>query len=114
MSGVSIHPGMFSGDPHLTGHRLGVWMVCGNVWHESVQFAMETYELTREEVLTACWFAGMYGTDSLHRTRRPFGWRTTLDRKWSRRWRAWAISQHSAMWHGNWDDVTDPPSKAGA
>jgi len=111
MSGVSFHPGMFSGSPHLTGHRLPLYLIVESVWYGGVSFAMENYEITREEVLTACWFAGIYGFDSIWRTRKPYGIRLKLDRKWSRRWREWAITNHSEMWNGNWDDVLDPPSK---
>ncbi|WP_166379905.1 DUF433 domain-containing protein [Catellatospora methionotrophica] len=88
---------MQQGTPCVGGTRIPVETIARLVYGPggSVQLATGSYpHLTRQQVLVACWYVGMYGTAV-----------------WSRRrWRAWAAGHADAMWAGRWNEVPDPPN----
>lgn len=106
---VWIDPARRSGEPLIGGHRLPVELVIGMVWDGDVRTAMLTWDLTRAEVLGACWYAGIGYPVRLHAkdgTYRPYRG------PWSKRWGTWAAQVHDALWAVttvNYDDVPDPP-----
>lgn len=90
---VSVDPQMRSGRPCVNGTRIPAEALAGYVAAgDDVGFVAEQYNLTREAVLVACWYQATYGKG-----------------RWRKRWGEWAEDSHSAMWHGLWADVDDPP-----
>lgn len=119
--GIRIHPGILSGTPCLEGTRIPVYLVAEMVWADGVASAQETWDLTREQVLVACWFAGSYGT--LHLWAEPEKeddpWSSPdayrpnpVCPEWLERWRPWAQAAAGALWRGDFAGVSDPPSDA--
>lgn len=105
---VWIDPARRSGEPCVGGTRIPVEMVVGVVWAYGMSEAITHWpDLTRAQVLTACWYAGtgypvrLHGEDGGYRPK-----------PWPRadRWGEWAQAMHDALWSGRPDDVTDPPS----
>jgi uncharacterized protein (DUF433 family) len=103
---VTFHPGMRSGEPTIGGTRLALWFILPVVWSDGVQSAMGLWQLTREQVLVACWFAGTYGVEGFDSKRRR-----VTGRFWQKRWGGWALEHHGAMWAGKFDKVPDPPDR---
>ena len=94
-------------------HRFGAPTVAGvpvsavlpTVWLEGVGTACDEFDLTRPQVLTACWFAAAYGMDDAWE---QDGWHTS-GRVWRKRWGPWASEWYGLMWRRKWDGVPDPP-----
>ncbi len=99
---VWVCPGRQSGQPCVGGHRIPVDMVVDMVWWNGVRDAMRAWELTRGEVLAACWYAAEINVVRLGQSRRG---------PWRARWGAWAEDAHGALWKGDYKAVADPPSK---
>lgn len=102
---VAIDPAMRSGQPTINGTRLPVDAVAGMVWAEGVDVAVEEYDLTRADVLVACWYAGSYGLPGRRKALFPV-------RLWVKRWGAWADSVHQALWSVttvDYEAIPDPP-----
>lgn len=108
---VWIDPARKSGEPCIGGTRIPVSMVAELVWAEDVGAAEDTWDLTRGQVLVACWYAGAYGIVELHDRN---GYRTRLPTAWRRRWREWAWQVHPALWEVtrlDYDAIPDPPGR---
>lgn len=74
---VSLSPAMRWGAPTINHTRLPVSAIAGMLWAEkSVAAVCDDYEITRADVLVACWYLGMYGSHE--------------NRQWRRRWHGWA------------------------
>lgn len=85
-----------------------------SVWLEGgVDSAASIWEVDRETVLVACWYAGLYGTVDPYIDRPPGNGRTRFDRTWIKRWRAWADEFGGLMWLGRWDEIPDPLTEDG-
>lgn len=109
---VWIHPARYSGKPCVGQTRVPVDTVAWSVWLDgSVDATAIDYEVDRETVLVACWYAGLYGTVDPYQHRPPGNGRQRFDRTWIRRWRAWADQWGGAMWSGHWDGIPDPPTR---
>lgn len=113
---MTVDPAVLSGTPCVAGTRLPVYLIAHMVWREGVESAMEMWDLSRPQVLVACWFAGAYGTVELWEVPEdwdapsPDAYRTDLtDRTWLDRWRAWAQASAGALWRMEYEAVTDPP-----
>lgn len=105
---VSVNPAMRWGQPCVNGTRLPVDAVAGMVWAEGVDVAADQYDLTRADVLVACWYAGTYGLPGRRESLFPV-------RQWPKRWGAWADSVAGALWkvtEVDYDAVPDPPRAA--
>jgi uncharacterized protein (DUF433 family) len=94
---VAFNPAVtMPGTPTIDGHRMGVRTLAVIAWERGVPAAHGPAfypHLTREEVVVACWWMGLYGP-----------------RTWRRRWGAWALN---AGWH-LWSrclTFPDPPRK---
>lgn len=111
---IWIHPARYSGKPCVGGTRVPVDAIVGLVWQYGVDDAMVTYDVPRETVLVACWYAGLYGTVDPYISRRPGNARVNADRTWIRRWRDWAEGAADPLWRGEIDDVLGPPTFAEA
>jgi uncharacterized protein (DUF433 family) len=89
---VCWSPGMRFGEPHVRGRPVDA--IGGMVWAgERVEVVAEEYDVTREEVIVACWWLGRHG-----------------EPRWRRRWKAWTQVVESELWHGRYD-VQDPPDR---
>lgn len=117
---IRINPAVLSGTPCLAGTRIPVYIVTDFVFHHGVDEACTMWDLSRAQVLVACWYAGAYGTLTLwdircdDDQRAPGTYRDDpVDEEWLTRWRTWAFEVSSPLWHGHADEVTDPP-RAGA
>jgi uncharacterized protein (DUF433 family) len=100
--GVWIDPARLSGMPCVNGHRIPVEMVVGMVWADGVESAQQTWNLTRGEVLNACWYAAAINVEEPFQRRRG-PWRT--------RWQEWADEAHPHLWRSDYDVAPDPPSR---
>lgn len=103
---VSVNPAMRSGQPTINGTRLPVDAVAGMVWAEGVDVAVEEYDLTRADVLVACWYAGRYGLPGQREALFPV-------RLWPKRWGAWAAEVGPCLWavtRVDYDAIPDPPT----
>lgn len=108
---VGISPAMKSGQPTINNTRLPVYIVCGHVWlGETVDEVAAEFDITRGDVLVACWYAGTYGLPSERRlglAPKP---------KWRQRWGVWAESVRDALWATrsvDYDTIPDPPDRDG-
>lgn len=82
------------GVPSLEKHRLGAEFMARRVYALGIADQMDDYEVSREELLVACWWAGLYGPRSL---RKAFG--------------KWAEVAGWRLWYGC-IQIADPPLKA--
>ena len=71
-----------NGTPTIEGHSLGAGFVADLVVARGGLDVMEDYEMTREQVLVACWWAGRFGT---RRAKGRFG--------------EWAKAAGGHLWH---------------
>lgn len=102
--GITFHPGMRSGAPTISGIRIPIETVLYVIWLDGLEAAMHSWDLTREQVLVAAWFAGTYGIDD---TPTPAG--RNRGGVWRKRYGQWAQSWSGQMWSGNFERVPDPP-----
>lgn len=109
---VWIDPARKSGEPCVGGHRLPIGLVIDTAWVHGIAEAMTTYDLTRAQVLVACWYAGSGNVVRLHGK----GGRYVARRgPWRKRWGAWAAEVHQALWQSTTVDyaaIPDPPYEA--
>lgn len=97
---VTVEPGVGFGRPTVRG--ISVEVLAGMVWAgDSVDELAEQYEITRYEVLVACWFQARHG---------HFG-RGRDDVAWKAAWRPWLEAVEEPLWRGQYDQVPDPPHK---
>lgn len=87
---VTTDPSVRFGRPHIRG-RSPVFLA-GTHWVGDD--ACDEYDVTRPELLIACWWLGWYGP-----------------KKWRRRWKAWADQWHEALAREEYDAVPDAPRK---
>ena len=75
-------PVAMPGHPTLEHHRLGARFIAERVFYLGFDEPIETYELSKAEVLVCCWWAGLWGP-----------------RKLQKAWREWATSANSHLWY---------------
>ena len=99
---ICVDPARRWGDHTIRDSRLPVWAVVSSLAAgESVDEVADDYNITRADVLCACWYVGMYGLPGIDGARR-----------WQRALREWAKPAGSAMWHAGTCDyaaIPDPP-----
>ena len=101
---VWVDPGRQFGGPCVAGTRVTVETVAVDVWSGGVSRSMEAVDLTREQVLVACWF---------HACWRPRGVKEGAALRASAvAWAGWVAEHERAIWESAWDQIPDPPSKA--
>ena len=81
------------GCPTINGHRLGADFIASQVWFSGIVEALRSYELSREELLVACWWAGSFGS---RRMRKAFG--------------EWATVAGHHLWY-RCINIAEPPRK---
>ena len=94
--GITIvyDPGIqIPGTPTVQGHRISAEQVAGGAYRQGITEEMGDYDLTREEVLAACWWAGLFGP---RRLRKVF--------------EAWAVQAGHHLWY-QCIQIPDPPRK---
>jgi hypothetical protein len=85
------------------------------VWNENVDEAMSMWDLSRAEVLVACWFVGATGIMTIHtetaeRKRINSAYKANLTSiEWRRRWSKWANDYAVLLWSSDYGNVPDPP-----
>lgn len=95
---VWVHPGRYHGEPCIEGHRIPTRMVAEHVYYGTGDSAEFTWDITRDEVMVACWFEAKYGS-----------------RKLRRHWAEWLDAHAGLFWHSrDWDQIPYPPSVAAA
>ena len=82
------------GTPTIEGHRLAADFMAARVWKFGIDSEMDDYQLRREELLVACWWAGAFGP-----------------RKFKKRWGEWAEVAGMHLWYGC-VQISDPPTEA--
>lgn len=109
--GVWVHPAIRSGEPCVGGTRVPVDMVVRLVWENDVEVAMDTWELTRGQVLNACWYAAVVNVTRVHKRGGEY---STKRGPWRKRWGAWAKQVHGDLWKStvNDDVIPNPPGSA--
>lgn len=98
---VSVMPGMYHGEPCVNGHRLPTRMIADHVFDGAGGTAEDTWDITRDEVLVACWFEARYGKS---RTMRQA-------------WRPWLERADPVLWHSTkeaWAGMPMPPTREDA
>ncbi len=78
--------------PTIRGHRLGASFMAERVWRFGIESEMEDYELSREELLVACWWVGEFGPR----------------RKIKTAFKEWAVLAGRHLWYGC-INISDPP-----
>ena len=96
---VWIDPGRMSGAACVGGTRCSVDAIADSVWIEGVADVMHGWDLTRGQVLNACWYAACY----------PLGPSKPNGGRWRKRWGAWAEQTHGLLWNHKYDEAPDPP-----
>ncbi len=107
---VSHDPCQRWGDPAVSGKGISVRVVAEQVWAgERVDVVADEYDLTRGDVLVACWHAGRVGLPGKR------GYRPT--RLWPGRWRGWSDQVDRVLARAKTDEdyarIPDPPDKRG-
>jgi uncharacterized protein (DUF433 family) len=91
---VRADPARRFGAPAIKGiscEAIALQMLAG----DDIATIAEDYDLTRADILVACWYLGLYGS-----------------RRWRRSWRQWAEQAGQAMWDTrtvDYDQIPDPP-----
>lgn len=105
---VSVDPAMRFGQPTVNGTRLPVQTLVDYVWAgEDPDVVAEEYDVTRADILVACWFAGTYGLPGRRQQLFP----TPL---WRRRWGEWADGVAKALWQTStvdYDAIAGPSAR---
>lgn len=102
---VECSPTVRGGQPTIGG--IPVAAIADRVWAgEGVDAVADDYELTRADVIVACWYAGQYGLPS---DRRP---PLAATRLWRHRWGDWADQANGAPWTTDcdYDQIPEPPT----
>lgn len=103
---IWIDPARRSGDACIYGHRLTVDMVASYVWSDMVHDLEFGYDLTKQEILGACWYLVRYGA----------GLYSSGREKWvkaaRKAWRQWADDNETEFWYSRYDGIPYPPSEA--
>ena len=98
---VWINPARMGGQPCIYGTRLSVEQVAGIVWEHGVDEVTNGWDVTRHQVLVACWYAVAFAEMYPHQARRG---------PWRRRWGAWA--EGAERWlRGGDETAQDPPQR---
>ena len=89
---VWIDPGRMGGTPCLSGRRLPTESVATVTWTRGMAEACSCWDLSRSEVLVACWYEWRHRNSEKPRGR-------------------WAKRAFPLLWKGDYDAVPDPPVK---
>lgn len=90
---ITIDPEVRFGRPHIQGiscDAIAEHIMAG----EDPAEVATTYGLTRAEALLACWWIGINGIGRL-----------------GHYWTDWAETNHTALAHGQYDQIQDPPAQ---
>lgn len=102
-----------SGEPTLGECKIALSTLADHVLTFGVDATCDDYQLSRPEVLIACWFLGSYGITNVQirgkHTTTP-RYRVSQDRKTIKKWRKWAEQNAAALRDGQYDNVPNPPS----
>jgi uncharacterized protein (DUF433 family) len=97
---VWIAPGRYSGEPCIGGHRMPTRQVADGILAGFGEREYTNgYDLTRNEVLVACWFEARHGRS----------------RRLRKAWRKWLAKYDGELWSSEpakWDAVPMPPAES--
>lgn len=94
MRGVSVHPGVYSGEPTIEGTRMPVALIAEVYWAHGLDEIVRGWDVSKREVLVACWYMG----------------RHSRSRIWRSRFHAWSLVADEALWHSSdWWKCPMPP-----
>ena len=89
---IWLHPGRYSGEPCIGGHRLPTEVIAELVSAgDDGQTIIDGYDITRTQVILACWYEARHGQ--------------------RRNWGDWLNDWEPAMWRGDFDDVPLPAAE---
>lgn len=80
------------GSPTIEDRRISAEAVANRAWESGIEGACYNWDLGREEVIVACWWAGLFGPSRLRNL-----------------YRAWAEIAGAHLWYGC-IQVPDPPT----
>lgn len=105
---VSVDPAVQFGHPCIAGTGAPVDVIAERVYAgEPVTAVADDYDVTRADVLVACWYVARHGTGD------GLGLRTKLRAAWQ----PWLLANESTLagFHGlGPDDADDPPTEGTA
>lgn len=93
---VWLSPGRYSGEPCIGGHSISTRQIADSVWYGHADDLERGYDLTREDIIVACWFEARHGRS----------------RKIRRAWREWLDTHDGTLWHlrpHEWAAMPLPP-----
>lgn len=88
---IVCKPGYNLGDTVIDGTGFGSEFIARMVGAKGVEFVLKTYNLTREQVLLACWFYACH---------------THRKSKLGKLWKMWTFAYYP---FDDWSAVPDPP-----
>lgn len=106
---IRVSPKMKFGEPCIAGHRLPAGFIADHYWYlgESLQAEiLDAYELTRGEVVVACWFVAAHGTWAQRKR-----WKPWLDAVWANTGQDQETNEFHGWWSHQFEDVPLPPTK---
>lgn len=92
---IVFDPGIqMPGTPTIEGHRLAAEHMADRMFELGSDAVLDDYELTYEELITACWWAAHWGP-----------------RKFKKAWKEWGEIAGAHLWYGC-INVPLPPTRA--
>lgn len=109
---ITISPFNMSGEPTLGDRKIAISTLADHVLTFGVDATCTDYEISRAEVLVACWFLGSYGITTVQvrgkHSATPL-YRVAQDRRTIKKWRKWAEKNAAALRNGDYDNIPNPP-----
>jgi uncharacterized protein (DUF433 family) len=109
-SAIISTPSILNGEPVVLGTKLSVATIAEHVNKYGVPQTMENFNLSREQILDACWFVAVYGVESIQSNSKnnSFYKGEPFSRKWTKKWRQWAEESRELFEQRLYGDILDP------
>jgi len=111
-NGVISSPSVMQGEPVIANTKLPVATVAEHVSKYGVPQTMENFHLAREQVLDACWYATVYGVESVvgEPDTQSFYKEKPHTKKWNKKWKTWAEESRELFEQSLYEEIPDPYS----